>query len=107
MLLKWNTSREDARLIREIVDRAIVMGVIRLEKGATKRDAIMDVTAVHANGTPLRLRALLDAPAFDFAHDLAGISRHLDRSSGQLGGCFVPRFAVPVSERERAHAATE
>ncbi len=59
----------------------------------------MDVTACHANGCPLDLEKLLDAPDFDFAHDVMGIRRHIDRKTGKLGGCFVPRCAADQEER--------
>ncbi len=56
-------------------------------------DMEMDITATHANCCPLRLADLLDANDADFAHDVFGIARHLDRSTGKLTGMFVPRFA--------------
>lgn len=56
-------------------------------------DAAMDITACHCNGMPLDLEALLHADEFDFAHDVLGIRRHIDRETGKLGGCFVPRYA--------------
>lgn len=45
---------------------------------------------------PLRLDALLSAPDFDFAHDVFGILRHIDRATGELGNCFVPRASEPA-----------
>jgi hypothetical protein len=56
------------------------------------QEAIMDVTACHANGNPLRLFDLAAAPEFDFVHDVFGIYRHIDRETGKLSDCFVPRF---------------
>lgn len=43
----------------------------------------------------LDLEKLLTAPAFDFAHDICGIVRHMDRSTypGKLTDCFWPRCA--------------
>lgn len=52
----------------------------------------MDLAAVHGE-IPLLLVELADAEDFDFAHDLGGINRHMDRETGELGGCFVPRYA--------------
>ena len=37
---------------------------------------------------------LLEADQFDFIHDVAGIHRHMDRSTGKLGDCFSPRFTL-------------
>jgi hypothetical protein len=58
----------------------------------------MDITATHANGTPLDLGGLANADDHNFSHDLFGIARHINRETGKLEGCFVPRFALrPVS----------
>lgn len=54
----------------------------------------MDLTAVHANGNPMRLADLLAADDFNFAHDIVGISRFLDRNTGRLTDCFSPRFSA-------------
>ena len=41
---------------------------------------------IHAAG-------MLAADDFNFGHDVFGIYRHLDRTTGKLMNCFVPRFA--------------
>lgn len=53
----------------------------------------MDMSAAHGkNGNdPLDLRRLLDAPDETFAHDVFGIMAHMDRSTGKIGGHFIPR----------------
>lgn len=61
-------------------------------------DFAMDIVATHANGCPLRLEDLLDANDVDFIHDVFGINRHIDRGTGQLQDCFVPRYAMPEIE---------
>ena len=45
----------------------------------------------------LDLAALLAFPKFDFAHDVFGIMRHMDRSQypGILTDCFSPRATRP------------
>lgn len=55
----------------------------------------MDLAACHSNGTPLDLEKLLAAPNFDFSHDVSGIRQHIDRRTGMLTGCFLPRCAKP------------
>jgi hypothetical protein len=58
---------------------------------------IMDLMAANGcNGNPeLRLdRMLHDFPKFDFMHDAVGIQNHINRETGQLEGCFLPRCAV-------------
>lgn len=41
----------------------------------------------------LRLDEWAAADDFNFGHDWFGIGRHLNRETGEMGGCFVPRFA--------------
>lgn len=54
----------------------------------------MDITAVHSE-IPLRLKDLLveDVNSYDFVHDIWGIRTNLNRSTGKIENCFVPRFA--------------
>ena len=89
MAIDFAVTRAEHDLIHQIVKRAMsehpgYFDPLTLD---------MDLTAAHMNGCRLDLSALLAAEAFDFAHDIAGISRHIDRESGELGDCFVPRFA--------------
>lgn len=90
--MNWTTTRHDFEWIAKIADRATA---IACEQGYDYpyRDALMDVTAVHANGCPLELKELYSAPRFDFTHDIGGIRRHINRETGQLENCFVPRYA--------------
>lgn len=54
----------------------------------------MDIIACHANGCPLDLVKLAQFGDADFAHDVFGIARHLDRITGELKDCFCPRCAL-------------
>ena len=56
-------------------------------------DATMDVDACHNNDCPLKLQELLEADDFNFAHDVFGIRANIDRTTGKLQNCFVPRYA--------------
>ena len=87
-LINWKVSAQDAKLIGRIVKRASKLKGIELDTLA------MDLTATHANGCPLKLAELLNADQFNFAHDVCGIIRHMNRNTGQLEGFFVPRFAA-------------
>ncbi len=92
--VSFTTDREDFALISKIAHRALAM-----DKDANGRSAatlqtwLMDISACHANGNPLRLRDFLDADDFNFAHDAFGIARKLDRSTGRLTDFFSPRFS--------------
>lgn len=88
--INWNIPKRDALLIAEIVKRASQMDLCSDALGLN-----MDLTACHANGTPLNLDCLLRFPDFEFAHDIDGIRRHINRETGQIEGCFLPRCAAP------------
>ena len=91
-MINWDTTQEDAEVIAEIAKRVNSMAT---KTGFTYdvMAASMDITATHRNGCPLKLGELLGADEFNFAHDTLGILHHIDRESGQLTDCFVPRYA--------------
>jgi hypothetical protein len=100
-MVRFDISYDDRELIAKIVDRTLDIIADGAGHALTKRDRadrrinlIMDLTACHANGTPLRLADLLAADDFNVAHDVGGISRHIDHDTGRLTGCFLPRFAA-------------
>jgi hypothetical protein len=98
--ISFELQREDARLVALIARRANV----QLNMNAL--DVSMDVAACHANGNRLDLKGLLSARDVDFAHDLFGIHRHLDRSTGRLKDFFVPRHTCHF-DSERVFPAEE
>lgn len=92
-MIDWKLhSKEEARTIAMIAQRAVKMAT---DAGIWYNfmDADMDITATHI-ANPLKLGELLAADNFNFSHDVFGIRRHLDRETGKLGDCFVPRFSV-------------
>lgn len=91
--ISFTTTREEMDLIGKIADRAERLGMVGQSHWYTHQTAVMDLCATHANGTPLDFAGLLEAPDFDFAHDIAGIANHIDRETGRLGSCFLPRCA--------------
>lgn len=94
MILNWTVSPEDQNVITSIAHRAHQLSRRLGLRGPDEyqiRDAMMDVTATHNNGCPLALRQLLTADDGDFAHDVFGIRKHLNRDTGALS-CFTPRF---------------
>ena len=94
--LSYLVSQEDGNLIDDIVERYLDQWVWadRNTRGCVKLGLEVDITVCHANGTPLRLQDLLMAPGHDFLHDVEGIRKYLDRSSGALLGNFYPRFVA-------------
>lgn len=91
--IRFNVSKDDAKLILEIVTRAEVVAT-DLHSAIDRMSLTMDLTATHANGCALKLADLLAANRTDFIHDVFGIMRHINRETGQLGDCFVPRYAA-------------
>jgi hypothetical protein len=89
-MINFKTSRPEAELIIAIAKRAVAMAnSYDIEYAMLEAD--MDISACHCNGNPLDLHKLLEADDFNFAHDVFGIRRHIDRTTGQLQDCFVPR----------------
>ncbi len=95
--VSFDTTKKDARLIKQIATRAMKRKALKQLAGGERIQIEMDITAVHANGCPLRLKDFLEAPSFDFSHDIVGIRRHLNRDTGQLEDCFLPRYTNHTS----------
>ena len=84
----FDVARDDMLTIMQIVKRAK-----SLNPAVNGMTANMDICAAH-NSCPLKLDELLAADDFNFAHDVFGIFRHIDRRSGTLQDCFLPRYAA-------------
>ncbi|WP_336801700.1 DUF6874 family protein [Kaistia sp. MMO-174] len=89
MEVSFKRSEEERRMTRRAVRRARRLGLIF--EGYDRVHCEMDLTATNANGTPLAFDRLLSFDDFDFTHDITGIARHLDRTTGKLGDNFRPR----------------
>ena len=95
---------EEERAVHRIIDRFQKALIETQGVSAPPVDRMsfrMDIAAVHASN-PLDLKALADAPDFDFAHDICGICDNLNRETGELENCFLPRYSVPKSELKEA-----
>lgn len=88
-LAKW-----ERPILNQVISRAERLGLITKDYPRMTLD--MDLCAAHGNNGNRRLdlERLLVADDFNFMHDITGIARHMDRTSGKLGGHFVPRFTV-------------
>ena len=93
MEIRWDVNKKDAKLIAKITDRAAAI-FARHDAPFDHTQFAMDITAAHRNGCPLKLSALLASEPFDFNHDIEGIQRHIDRTTGRIAGGFLPRFAA-------------
>jgi hypothetical protein len=88
--IQWTATKAEHLIMQHIAKRAI-----KLNPEYRFQDALMDLEACHCNGMPLDLGRLLKADDFNFAHDVFGIANHIDRSTGKIMDCFVPRYAKP------------
>lgn len=95
--ISFKVSRDEARLIDTAVDRA---ERIARDNGLDfdAKSSGMDLTACHANGCPLDFDALLAFHDADFGHDVFGITRYIDRKTGELTACFLPRCSKSCQE---------
>lgn len=95
--VSFDVTREEFARIERILERAKELGLCRGPRSGghwyEPLTLMMDLEACHANGCPLDFDRLLSADDFNFTHDIAGIARHMDRETGKLTGCFLPRFA--------------
>lgn len=88
MTISYEISKADAKRVRGIAERAKLVAM-NLDEAST----ILDLAMCNANGTPLDFAKLAAFDDYNFAHDVFGISNHLDRATGQLRPEFLPRCA--------------
>jgi hypothetical protein len=86
MTVSFNATSKEIKLIDKIVNRAVSMKLTK-----DKVSSSMDIAAVHGNDVKLDLDKMLKFDDFNFAHDFCGITRHIDRNTGKLLNCFLPR----------------
>jgi hypothetical protein len=88
-MIKFNCTKEEVKLIVKILNRAE-----KNDNTINHLDSSMDIEACHSNGTPLNLQKFLDSDDLNFNHDFYGIRRHINRETGELMNCFVPRCSA-------------
>ena len=94
MAIDWSkTTKEDTELTHKCAKRAVELYAECGHDNVSLLDVDMDIRATHMT-CPLKLAELLEADGFNFMHDITGINRHLNRATGELENCFLPRFAV-------------
>ena len=89
--INWSATKADYRAVDRVLARAEKLVAKAGGTSQVPQDLAMDLIACHLNGTPMDWEALLVAPDFDFVHDVWGIHKHIDRETGRLGDCFLPR----------------
>jgi hypothetical protein len=94
----FKLTKQEFELVSQIAERVEATGP-DLGWGGNRLDLIMDLEAVHSNGCDLDLAQLLAFPEPDFWHDIAGISQYVNRKTGGLEDCFMPRCAKPMQAK--------
>ena len=74
--------------IGKIVNRAVA-----INPAYNKTTVMMDLLVLYDTGVKMRWKELLNAPVFDFMHDINGINQHLNRRTYKLEDGFWPRYA--------------
>jgi len=95
-MVKFESSKKDMLIMMQIANRVKADCEVHYDR----QDLMMDLDAVNSNGCPLDFEKLRSFPIFDFCHDIYGILNHIDRSTGELTDCFLPRCAKPESEKQ-------
>jgi len=86
--INFSATDDVHEVVRSIVIRAEKMGITK-----DRISTAMDLLAVNNQGCSLDFQRLLAFPDFDFTHDVCGIARHVNRDTGKLQNCFLPRCA--------------
>ena len=91
-------SPEQYKLIDQIAERAK-----SLNESYDIPTTQMDITACMKYQN-LDLRKLLEAPRFDFFHDVAGINQNINHDTYKLDNFFLPRCstAMPTAAEKKA-----
>lgn len=95
-MIDWGKlNNEEMLIISKIADRYIKMfSVFSRANKADKQDVEMDLTACHITDCKLDLQKILEADDYNFAHDVVGIRTNLDRDTGKLLNCFLPKCII-------------
>lgn len=89
-MIDWGlASKEDIDGAFAAIERMEREGVLHRDRITTARDLL----ACHTHGCPLDFGAMQTCRIQDLAHDIHGIAQHIDRNTGKLLDCFMPRLA--------------
>lgn len=90
--IKFAELTEEERLpFRQVLERALSL-FKHISVWKEPMTLELDLLAAHAQ-VPMDFQVLAEFPDSDFNHDILGIHKHIDRETGKLRDCFVPRCA--------------
>lgn len=81
-------NKETIKIIGKIANRAVA-----INPDYNKTTVMMDLLVLYDTGMEMRWDEFLNAPVFDFIHDINGINQHLNRKTYVLEDGFWPRYA--------------
>ena len=87
---KFAETPKEIQAIHEVAKRAMATRGFRFDMMTLE----MDISACHSNGCPLDFEKLLGFDKFNFMHDIVGISSNINRTTGKLKNCFLPRCSI-------------
>ena len=82
------TRKKQFLMINKIIERAYKLDMVRFDRFTLYMDLEVADDIFH-----LRFDDLLNSDNGNFAHDVCGIQRHIDRQTKTILDCFVPRFS--------------
>jgi hypothetical protein len=90
-MINWKKAKKkDYEKVEKILDR-----IERdCHESIDRTDMSMDLIAVHISDMHLDFHKLLNFNDFSFYHDIKGIKNNINRYTGKLDNCFVPRCAA-------------
>ena len=80
--------KENFELIVEIAKRAERKNLLMFDR----MSLIMDLEQATEQFN-LKLKELMNADDFNFAHDICGIQKNFNRETLKMENCFLPRYA--------------
>lgn len=98
-MMDFNLTKDEQVLMSKIIERFTRILSIEFPKHQIDVPSTsMDLIACHKYGEALDLEKLLGSDRFTFLHDVCGISKYINRKTGQLTECFVPRCVKAKTE---------
>ena len=89
-MINWSKiTPDETRKIYDISKRALSYTILKVNP----LEMQMDISAAHIH-CKLDLDKFLALEHSDFIHDVCGIRSNMDRETGKLENCFVPRCAA-------------
>ena len=92
-MISFDCPKEDVEKVVEIAKATISACKAYGIEHDNRTTVMMDLMACNANGCPLDWDRLLKFDDANLLHDVLGIRKHINRTTGKLEGCFVPRCA--------------